>query len=52
MTLLCKIRRSVDTDIEPLPFSKEDFFQHSETNFIHEVLKNGKIIYKEGKILV
>lgn len=52
MTLLCKMRRRVDTAIEPLPFSKEDFFKHSEKDFIHEILGNGKIIYKEGKISI
>lgn len=52
MTMLNKMRRKVDTDIEPLPFSKDDFLMHSSRDFIQEILRNGKIIYKEGKILI
>jgi len=52
MTLLCKMRRQVDTDIEPIPFSKGEFFNHSEKDFVHEILKTGKIIYKDGKVLI
>lgn len=52
MTMLCKLRREVDTDIEPLPFSKDDFLKHSSKDFIHEILMNGKIIYKDGNILI
>lgn len=52
MTLLCKMRRRVDTDIEPLPFSKEDFLTHSEKDFIHEILEKGKMIYENGKVLI
>jgi len=52
MTMLCKMRRQVDTDIEPLPFSKENFLKHSEKDFIHEILMNGKIIYKDGNVMI
>ncbi|MFH0926672.1 MAG: hypothetical protein V1872_13745 [bacterium] len=42
----------VDTDIEPLAFSKEIFLNHSEKDFVNEILKKGILIYKEGKVLI
>lgn len=52
MTMLNKMRRKVDTDIEPLPFSKDDFLKHSNKDFIQEIMEKGKIIYKDGKMLI
>jgi uncharacterized protein len=52
MAHLCRLRRSIDTDIEPLPFSTDDFYHHTKADFIYEILKNGRVIYKDGIILV
>jgi predicted nucleotidyltransferase len=45
---LLKLRRQVNPDIEPLPFSKQVFFEHDKAEFVSEILSKGKIIYKEG----
>lgn len=52
MTELCKLRRKIDTDIEPLPFSAQDFYEYTKADFVYEILQNGKIIYKGGKVLI
>jgi predicted nucleotidyltransferase len=52
MTELCKIRRSIDTDIEPLPFSAKEFYEYTKADFVSEIIEKGKIIYKNGKILI
>ncbi len=52
MKALLKLRRKVDIDIEPLPFSKKDFFEHAKTDFVEEILSHGKLIYKEGTLLI
>jgi len=52
MTRLCKIRRKIDTDIEPLPFSAREFYEHTKADFVNEILEHGRIIYKDGKILI
>ena len=51
MKMLLKLRRKVDIDIEPLPFNKEVFLHHAKTDFISEVLRQGKLLYKEGNLL-
>ena len=50
MKKLFKLRRSIDTDIEPLPFNKKTFFNYDRTDFVYEILSKGKIIYKDGKM--
>ncbi|MDI6793932.1 MAG: nucleotidyltransferase domain-containing protein [bacterium] len=50
MKMLCQLRRKVDTDIEPLPFPRKDFFEHASADFVAEILQNGKIVYQDGKI--
>lgn len=52
MADLCKLRRKVDTDIEPLPFSAKDFYEHTKADFVHEIIEHGKIIYNKGKVLI
>lgn len=52
MTALCRLRRKIDTDIEPLAFSEKDFNEHSQTDFVSEILNSGKIIYKDKVILI
>lgn len=52
MTNLFKLRRKIDTDIEPLPFTKKAYFEHEKADFVSEILSNGKIIYKDGQILI
>jgi len=52
MTRLCKLRRKVDTDIEPLPFSAQDFYEHTKADFVNEILEHGKVIYQKGKMLI
>jgi predicted nucleotidyltransferase len=52
MKKLFKLRRKVDTDIEPLPFSKKDYFEHDKAHFLTEVIATGKLIFKEGKIFI
>jgi len=52
MKTLLKLRRKVDLRIEPLPFSKNDFLEHAKTDFIEEILRHGKLIYKEGRLFL
>lgn len=52
MKKLYKLRRIVDTDIEPLPFRKEAYFEHDESDFVNEIITKGKIIYKEGEMFI
>ena len=52
MTKLCKLRRKIDTHIEPLAFPAKDFYEHTKAEFVSEILEKGKIIYKDGKILI
>lgn len=49
---LLKLRRKVNPDIEPLPFSKQVFFEHGKAEFVSEILSKGKLIYKEGQIYI
>ena len=52
MTRLFKLRHKIDPDIEPLPFSKKDFFEHSQADFVSHILSTGKIIYREGTLYI
>lgn len=52
MTRLFKLRRAIDTDIEPLPFSKESFLKHGEADFVKHILSTGKILYREGQLYI
>lgn len=52
MKNLFKLRRKIDTDIEPLPFSKKDYFEHERSDFVDEILSRGKVIYKDGQMFV
>ena len=49
MKNLFKLRRLIDTDIEPLPFSKSDFFEHGPADFVRQILTTGKVIFREGR---
>jgi predicted nucleotidyltransferase len=52
MKQLFKLRRKVATDIEPLPFRKKDFYEHDKSDFIHDIVSKGKLIFKEGKFFI
>jgi predicted nucleotidyltransferase len=49
---LLKLRRKINPDIEPLPFSKQVFFEHDNAEFVSEILSRGKVIYKEGRTYI
>jgi single-stranded DNA-binding protein len=49
MTALFRLRRQIDTDIEPLPFSREAFFSNDSAEFVNEIVRKGKVIYQEGR---
>jgi len=49
---LLKLRRKINPDIEPLPFSKQVFFEHDKAEFVSEILSKGKLIYKEGQTYI
>ncbi|MCD4785505.1 MAG: nucleotidyltransferase domain-containing protein [Candidatus Eremiobacteraeota bacterium] len=51
-TFLFKLRRKIDTDLEPLAYSSNDFYDYTPADFVHEIIENGKIIYKDGKYLI
>lgn len=52
MKNLFKLRRKIDTDIEPMPFSKKTYFEHENADFVGEILSKGKVIYKDGQLLI
>ena len=52
MKTMFKIRRKIDTDIEPLPFKKDQYFEHGPSDFVSEILKKGKLLFREGKFLM
>lgn len=52
MKSLFKLRRKIDTDIEPLPFTEKDYFEHDRSGFLNEILSKGKIIYKDGQMMI
>ncbi len=52
MKRLFKLRRRIDTDIEPLAFKKADFLDPSHSDFLSDVVNKGKLIYREGTFYV
>lgn len=52
MKRLFKLRRKIATDIEPLPFKKKDFSEHEPSDFIHQIVSRGKVIFKEGQYYI
>lgn len=46
-TLLYKLRRSIDLRIEPHLFYFKDYHNHEPADFIGEVIRTGKIIYRK-----
>lgn len=51
MKSLFHLRRKIDTDIEPLPFSKQDYFEHDPGSFVGLILSRGRVLYKEGRMV-
>jgi len=47
--LLYKLRRDVDLSISPTLFYMDEYEEREPASFISEVLRTGKIIYKEDK---
>ena len=52
MKALFRLRRKIDTDIEPLPFSRDAFFSNDTSDFVNKIVRTGKVIYKEGHTLI
>ena len=52
MKLMFKLRRKIDTSIEPLPFKKEDYFSHNDADFISDILARGRLLYKDGQLFI
>ena len=52
MKALFRLRRQIDTDIEPLPFSREAYFSSDAAEFVNEIVRKGKVIYKENLLLI
>ena len=50
--LLFKLRRKIDTDIEPLPFSSQRLNTKDKTDFCYGIINRGKLLYKKGKFLI
>ena len=49
MKALFRLRRQIDTDIEPLPFSRDAYFGNDATEFVNEIVRKGKVIYMAGR---
>jgi uncharacterized protein len=52
MKALFRLRRQIDTDIEPLPFSREAYFSNDAAEFVSDIIRKGKVIYKENRLLI
>lgn len=52
MKALFRLRRQIDTDIEPLPFSRDAYFSCDTAEFVTEIVRKGKVIYKENRLLI
>jgi predicted nucleotidyltransferase len=52
MKALFRLRRQIDTDIEPLPFSRDAYFSNDKTEFVSNIIRKGKVIYKENRLLI
>ena len=49
MKALFRLRRQIDTDIEPLPFSRDAYFDSDSAEFVNEIVRKGKVIYMESR---
>lgn len=47
-SLLYKCRRNIDLKIEPHLFYFKDYLDHEPADFISEVLRTGKVVYKKS----
>lgn len=47
MRLLSRLTLEVDVDIEPIAFSYDEYLDHSDADFVAEILNKGKIVYRE-----
>lgn len=45
MKALFRLRRQIDTDIEPLPFSRDAYSCSDAAEFVSEIVRKGKVIY-------
>ena len=52
MKALFRLRRKIDTDIEPLPFSRDAYFSNDAADFVTEIVRKGKVIYQDGRMLI
>ena len=52
MKALFRLRRKIDTDIEPLPFSRDAYFSEDASDFVTEIVRKGKVIYQDGRMLI
>jgi len=52
MKALFRLRRKIDTDIEPLQFSRAAYFSADSTDFVNEIVRKGKVIYEEGRTIM
>ena len=52
MKALFRLRRKIDTDIEPLPFSRDAYFSNDAADFVNEIVRKGKAIYMESRTLI
>jgi len=50
LQLLSKIAWQVDESIEAIPYSTDQLNTNDPTDFVYEIMKSGKIIYKEDII--
>jgi len=48
MKALFRLRRQIDTDIEPLPFSRDVYSGSDSSEFVSEIVRKGKVIYMAG----
>jgi len=51
-TQLLKMRRKINTDIEPIPFNSSKLRIKDKTDFSYEILNKGKLIFNNGKFLI
>jgi uncharacterized protein len=52
MKALFRLRRQIDTDIEPLPFSRDAYFSNDTAEFVNEIVRKGKVIFMENRLLI
>jgi len=49
MKALFRLRRQIDTDIEPLPFSRDAYSGSDAADFVNKIVRKGKVIYMAGR---